>query len=63
MCVLADVSWYSHELIYASHEIRFALAAMRSITFRRYYVDEPLSEKIVDWSDEQMWDEKVISKK
>jgi p-hydroxybenzoate 3-monooxygenase len=54
----ADVPPCNHELIYANHERGFALASMRSHTRSRYYVDVPLTERIEDWSDDRIWDER-----
>ena len=58
--ILADVPPCNHELIYSHHERGFALASMRSESRSRYYIDVPLSERIVDWSDERIWDELAI---
>ncbi len=58
--ILADVPPCNHELIYANHERGFALASMRSKTRSRYYVDVPLTDRIEDWPDEQVWDELAI---
>ncbi len=55
--VLAEVPPASHELIYANHELGFALCSMRSMTRSRYYVQCPIDEKVEDWSDERFWDE------
>jgi p-hydroxybenzoate 3-monooxygenase len=58
--ILADVPPCNHELIYANHERGFALASMRSHTRSRYYIDVPLTETVVDWPDERLWDELAI---
>lgn len=58
--ILADVPPCNHELIYSNHERGFALASMRSETRSRYYIDVPLTEKVEDWSDDQVWDELAI---
>jgi p-hydroxybenzoate 3-monooxygenase len=58
--ILADVPPCNHELIYANHARGFALASMRSETRSRYYIDVPLTEKVVDWPDERIWDELAI---
>lgn len=55
--ILADVPPCHNELIYANHARGFALASMRSKTRSRYYIDVPLTEKVEDWSDGQLWDE------
>jgi p-hydroxybenzoate 3-monooxygenase len=58
--ILADVPPCNHELIYANHARGFALASMRSHTRSRYYIDVPLTETVVDWPDERLWDELAI---
>lgn len=58
--ILADVPPCNHELIYSNHERGFALASMRSETRSRFYIDVPLTEKVEDWSDDQVWDELAI---
>ncbi|WP_066557125.1 4-hydroxybenzoate 3-monooxygenase [Croceicoccus bisphenolivorans] len=58
--ILADVPPCNHELIYANHERGFALASMRSATRSRYYIDVPLTDKVENWSDDQVWDELAI---
>ncbi len=58
--ILADVPPCNHELIYANHERGFALASMRSNTRSRYYIDVPLTDRVEDWSDAQLWDELSI---
>ena len=55
--VLAEVPPASHELIYANHELGFALCSMRSMTRSRYYIQCPIDEKVEDWSDDRFWDE------
>lgn len=55
--VLAEVPPVAHELIYANHPRGFALCSMRSMTRSRYYVQCPLDNRVVDWSDDRFWDE------
>lgn len=58
--ILADVPPCNDELIYANHELGFALASMRSITRSRYYIDVPLSDEVEDWPDDRIWDELAV---
>jgi p-hydroxybenzoate 3-monooxygenase len=56
--VLADVPPVSpHAIIYANSERGFALCSMRSLTRSRYYVQCPLTDRALDWSDDRFWDE------
>ncbi|WP_460110440.1 4-hydroxybenzoate 3-monooxygenase [Pseudomonas sp. S3_H04] len=55
--VLADTPPVSAELIYASHELGFALCSMRSPTRTRYYIQVPSDEKVEAWSDDRFWQE------
>lgn len=55
--LLADVPPCSDELIYCKTARGFALASMRSATRSRYYLQVPLTDKVVEWSDERFWDE------
>ncbi|SDG98164.1 4-hydroxybenzoate 3-monooxygenase [Alloyangia pacifica] len=45
------------ELIYSNSPHGFALASMRNENLVRYYVQVPLTDKVVDWSDERFWTE------
>lgn len=45
------------ELIYANHELGFALASMRNPMLSRYYILVPLTDTVEDWSDEAFWAE------
>ncbi|SDF76245.1 4-hydroxybenzoate 3-monooxygenase [Thalassobaculum litoreum] len=54
--ILADVPPVSHELIYATHPVGFALASMRSETRSRYYIQCPLETDVADWPDERLWE-------
>ncbi|MES3677405.1 4-hydroxybenzoate 3-monooxygenase [Halomonas elongata] len=55
--LLSDTPPVADELIYARHELGFALCSMRSETRSRYYLQVPLEEKVEDWSDERFWEE------
>lgn len=55
--VLSDTPPVSEELIYARHDLGFALCSMRSHARSRYYVEVPISESVDNWSDEAFWDE------
>jgi len=55
--ILADVPPCHDELIYANGQRGFALASMRSKTRSRYYIQVPLTDKVEDWTEEQLWDE------
>jgi p-hydroxybenzoate 3-monooxygenase len=55
--LLADVRPPWKELIYANSERGFALASMRSPTRVRCYLQCSLEDRVVNWSDEQFWDE------
>jgi len=55
--IMAEVPPCHDEIVYASHERGFALAAMRSLTRSRCYIQVPTNEKIEDWPDERFWQE------
>ncbi len=55
--ILADVPPLDHELIYVNRERGAALVSMRSATQSRYYVQWAITDDIVDWSDNRLWDE------
>jgi p-hydroxybenzoate 3-monooxygenase len=55
--LLSDTRPVSHELVYAHHELGFALCSQRSPTRSRYYVQVDASEDVADWSDDRFWDE------
>jgi p-hydroxybenzoate 3-monooxygenase len=55
--ILADVPPCHPELIYANTERGFALASMRSPERSRYYIQVPLTDRIEDWSENQLWEE------
>ena len=44
------------ELLYASHDIGFALCSQRSHHRSRYYVQCDQSDTVGEWSDERFWD-------
>jgi p-hydroxybenzoate 3-monooxygenase len=53
--ILADVAPSTDELIYALHEDGFAMHSMRSARVSRLYLQVGPTEKIEDWSDENIW--------
>ena len=55
--VLADTPPVHHELIYGSTDRGFMLASMRSATRSRYYVQCPLTDSVMHWSDDVFWAE------
>ncbi|WP_341235940.1 4-hydroxybenzoate 3-monooxygenase [uncultured Sulfitobacter sp.] len=55
--VLSETPPVSHELIYSNSDRGFALCSMRNANLSRYYIQAPLTDKIVDWSDNLFWDE------
>ncbi|MGX8013042.1 4-hydroxybenzoate 3-monooxygenase [Mesorhizobium sp. ORM8.1] len=55
--LLAEVPPADHELVYANHELGFALCSMRSPQRSRYYVQVPVDERVEAWSDDRFWDE------
>lgn len=55
--LLSDTPPVSEELIYCKSERGFALASRRSATRSRYYLQVPLTDKVEDWSDEDVWAE------
>jgi p-hydroxybenzoate 3-monooxygenase len=55
--ILADVAPSTDELIYARHELGFALHSMRSRSVSRLYVQVAPQEDIADWSDDRIWAE------
>jgi p-hydroxybenzoate 3-monooxygenase len=44
-------------ITYANHPRGFALAARRSPTLSRYYIQVPLDTRIEDWPDDRFWTE------
>ena len=55
--VLSKTPPVSHEVIYVAHERGFALCSMRSETLSRYYLQCPVDDDLVDWSDDRFWTE------
>ncbi|SDQ21484.1 4-hydroxybenzoate 3-monooxygenase [Pseudovibrio sp. Tun.PSC04-5.I4] len=45
------------DLVYAYHERGFALASQRNRLLSRYYIQCPLSDSVLDWSDDRFWEE------
>ena len=55
--ILAAVAPSTDELIYARHELGFALHSLRSPTISRLYVQVDPSEDIADWPDDRIWEQ------
>jgi p-hydroxybenzoate 3-monooxygenase len=55
--LLADTPPVGHELIYVNSPRGFALCSMRSQTRSRYYLQVPITDQLVQWSDEAFWNE------
>jgi p-hydroxybenzoate 3-monooxygenase len=55
--VLAETPPVSDELVYVNNPRGFALCSMRSRTRSRYYLQVPLTERPVDWTDDAFWQE------
>jgi p-hydroxybenzoate 3-monooxygenase len=55
--ILAEAPPGSHEVIYAYHDNGFALQSMRSPRVSRLYLQCPLDDDAVDWSDDRIWSE------
>jgi p-hydroxybenzoate 3-monooxygenase len=55
--LLSDTPPVADELIYANHELGFALCSMRSHTRSRYYLQCTLAERVEEWPDERFWAE------
>ncbi|KZL18334.1 4-hydroxybenzoate 3-monooxygenase [Pseudovibrio sp. WM33] len=47
------------DLVYAYHERGFALASQRNRLLSRYYIQCPLTDSVMDWSDERFWEELI----
>ncbi len=54
--VLSETPPVNEELIYARHDIGFALCSLRGPQLSRYYVQVETDESPDDWSDEAFWD-------
>jgi len=55
--ILAQAPPSSHELIYANHELGFALLSMRSPEVSRLYIQCDPDEDIANWPDARIWDQ------
>ncbi len=55
--ILAAVAPSTEELIYARHELGFALHSLRSPTISRLYIQVDPAERIEDWSDDRIWEQ------
>ncbi len=53
--VLSPTPPVNEELIYARHDIGFALCSLRGPQLSRYYVQVKADENPADWSDERFW--------
>jgi len=55
--ILAQVPPSSENLIYANHELGFALLSMRSRSISRLYIQCDPDEDIANWSDNRIWEQ------
>lgn len=55
--ILAAVAPSTEELIYARHELGFALHSLRSPSVSRLYIQVDPVEDIDDWSDDRIWEQ------
>jgi p-hydroxybenzoate 3-monooxygenase len=55
--ILAAVAPSTEELIYARHELGFALHSLRSPSISRLYLQVDPTERIEDWSDDRIWEQ------
>jgi p-hydroxybenzoate 3-monooxygenase len=55
--ILAEVPPSSHELIYANHDLGFALLSMRSPEISRLYIQCDPEEDIANWPDARIWEQ------
>ena len=55
--ILAAVSPSANELVYARHELGFALHSLRSPTVSRLYLQVDPGTEVSDWSDDRIWTE------
>jgi p-hydroxybenzoate 3-monooxygenase len=55
--ILAEVPPSSEELIYANHELGFALLSMRSPEVSRLYIQCHPEEDIANWPDARIWEQ------
>ena len=54
--VLSETPPVNEELIYARHDLGFALCSLRGPQLSRYYVQCRADENPDDWSDDQFWE-------
>ena len=55
--ILAEVPPSSHELVYANHDLGFALLSMRSPEISRLYIQCDPEEDIANWPDARIWEQ------
>jgi p-hydroxybenzoate 3-monooxygenase len=55
--ILAAVAPSTDELIYARHDLGFALHSLRSPSVSRLYIQVDPSEDIEDWPDDRIWEQ------
>ncbi len=55
--ILAAVAPSTEELIYARHDLGFALHSLRSPSISRLYIQVDPTEDIDDWSDDRIWEQ------
>ena len=55
--ILADVAPSTEELVYARHELGFALHSLRSPSISRLYIQVDPAERIEDWPDDRIWEQ------
>jgi p-hydroxybenzoate 3-monooxygenase len=55
--ILAQAPPSSHELIYANHELGFALLSMRSPEIQRLYIQCAPEDDIANWPDARIWEQ------
>jgi p-hydroxybenzoate 3-monooxygenase len=58
--ILAHVAPSTDELIYAHHELGFALHSLRSPSVSRFYLQVEPSEELEGWPDERIWQELAL---
>jgi len=55
--ILAQAAPSSEELVYANHELGFALLSMRSPGVSRLYIQCDNDENIANWPDDRIWEQ------
>jgi p-hydroxybenzoate 3-monooxygenase len=55
--ILAAVAPSTEELIYARHDLGFALHSLRSPSISRLYIQVDPTEDIENWSDDRIWEQ------